>query len=359
MAWLSVEGEDRAEEKGGEYTNFRCDCLFLQILAGSDRGSRQPALQWVHAQSQGNRDMTAAHRHALVELVARHAGQEGINRTAIPGVRCHRETAAGRSMPAVYAPSLCVIAQGSKQTLLGREIFRYGPAEYLVVSVDLPAIGTVTEASKERPYLCLLIDIDLQQLSELVISTQRTSSEAARGLFVGRLDEKMAESILRLARLLDTPDDIPVLAPLMLREIYYRMLRSDHGEAIAQIVLKGSNLQRIAAIIQRIRADLSQTVSVKELADLAGMSLSSYHVHFKSVTAMSPLQFQKRLRLVEARKIMLSVGADAAHAAYRVGYESPSRFSREYARMFGNPPARDISLIRQQGPEPSAVAGMQ
>jgi len=250
------------------------------------------------------------------------------------------------------------VAQGRKQVMLGREIYRYGPFEYLAVSVDLPTIGTVTEAAADRPYLCLKIDIDLKQLSELVLSTERAFSESAQGLFVGRLDEQTKESVLRLARLLDAPDDIPVLAPMMMREVCYRVLRSSYGNAVAQIVLKGSNLQRIASAIRRIRSDLSRPIKVKELAEIAGMSLSSFHAHFKSVTAMSPLQFQKHLRLMEARRIMLSAGADAANAAYRVGYESPSQFSREYARMFGNPPARDISLLRQQEPPPSALAGV-
>ncbi len=294
----------------------------------------------------------------LAELIDRHSSSTGGNETAIPGVSCYREIEPDRTTPTVYAPSLCVIAQGRKQAMLGREVYRYGPSEYLIVSVDLPITGTVTEASDARPYLCLKIDIDLQQLSELVLDTQRAISESARGLFVGKLDPKTRESVLRLARLLDAPDDIPVLAPMMMREVYYRMLRSDYGDAIAQIALKGSNLQRIARAVRRIRADLTRPIKVKELAELAGMSTSSFHAHFKSVTAMSPLQFQKHLRLLEARKIMLSAGADAARTAYRVGYESPSQFSREYARMFGNPPARDISLLRRQELAPTtAVAG--
>lgn len=296
------------------------------------------------------------HTPELAALIARHSSNDGLNETAIPGVSCYRETVVGKSTPTVYGPSLCVIAQGRKQVLLGREIYRYGPSQYLAVSVDLPTIGTVTEAAADRPYLCLKIDIDLKQLSELVLSSERAFSESARGLFVGTLDEQTKESVQRLARLLDAPEDIPVLAPMMMREVYYRVLRSSYGNAVAQIVLKGSNLQRVAAAIEKIRSDLSRPIKVKELAEIAGMSLSSFHAHFKSVTAMSPLQFQKRLRLMEARQIMLSAGADAAHTAYRVGYESPSQFSREYARMFGNPPGRDISLLRQRELPPSSLA---
>ena len=297
-------------------------------------------------------------RQELAALIEKYSSNDGLNETPIPGVVCYRETGTERLTPSVYDPSLCVIAQGRKQVMLDREIYHYGPSEYLIVSVDLPLVGKVTEASVDQPYLCLKIDIDLQQLSELVISTERAFNGSARGLFVGKLDETTAESILRLARLLDAPDDIPVLAPMMMREIYYRMLRSGHGDTIAQIALKGSNLQRIASVIQRIRSNFHQPIRVQDLAELAGMSASSFHAHFKSVTAMSPLQFQKHLRLMEARQIMLSGREDAASTAYRVGYESPSQFSREYARMFGNPPARDISMLRRQEPDAPAAAGV-
>lgn len=294
--------------------------------------------------------MNETQRKELAALIDKYSSKEGTNETPVPGVFCYKATASDRLIPSVYDPSLCVIAQGHKHVLLNTEAYRYGPAEYLLVSVDLPMIGQVTEASVETPYLCLKINIDLLQLSELLMhlgNPEPTTTE--RGLFVGTLDEAASDSILQLARLMDTPADVPVLSPLRMREIYYRLLSSDHGDTIAQFALSGSTTQRISSAIQRIKSNLDQPIRVKELAEHAGMSVSSFHAHFKSVTALSPLQYQKQLRLMEARQLMLTDGLDAASTAYRVGYESPSQFSREYARLFGYPPRKDVRILRQQG----------
>lgn len=300
--------------------------------------------------------MNDLQRNELLALIGRNASDEGVNETAIPGVYCYRATSTAQLTPSVYDPSLCVVAQGSKQAMLDKDIYHYSAGEYLIVSVDLPMIGQVLEASVDKPYLCIKVRLDLQQLSELMLHTRRSEpapDAITRGLFTGKLDATESECLLRLARLLDTPDDIPVLAPLIIREIHYRLLRSDYSRIIAQTALKGSQMQRIASVIQTIKAQLNQPISVQALAERAGMSLSTFHLHFKAVTAMSPLQFQKHLRLLEARQLLMSGSGDAAHTAYQVGYESPSQFSREYARMFGNPPRRDISFLRdQQNPVP-------
>lgn len=285
----------------------------------------------------------------LLQLVQHAAVNEGLNSTAIPNVFCYKICSPRITMPAVYEPCLCIIVQGRKNVLLGSEMLSYGELEFLIASVDLPILGTVIEASEQQPYFVIQINIDVRLLSELLLQMEHlavASKTARSGLFIGQVDRQMGDSLLRLFTLLEEPDDIPVLSEALIREMHYRMLRSHYGKEIAQISLKGTPTQRISVAIQKLRRDYDQPVTIEELASLAGMSVSSFHVHFKAVTNMSPLQFQKSVRLVEARSLMISQQIDAASTAYKVGYESPSQFSREYARMFGNPPARDIAGIR-------------
>lgn len=285
----------------------------------------------------------------LLQLVQHDAVNEGLNSTAIPNVFCYKICSPRITMPAVYEPCLCIIVQGRKNVLLGSEMLSYGELEFLIASVDLPILGTVIEASEQQPYFVIQINIDVRLLSELLLQMEHlavASKTAKSGLFIGQVDRQMGDSLLRLFTLLEEPDDIPVLSEALIREMHYRMLRSHYGKEIAQISLKGTPTQRISVAIQKLRRDYDQPVTIEELASLAGMSVSSFHVHFKAVTNMSPLQFQKSVRLVEARSLMISQQIDAASTAYKVGYESPSQFSREYARMFGNPPARDIAGIR-------------
>jgi AraC-like DNA-binding protein len=290
----------------------------------------------------------------LARLVDKYSGTDGIHPTAIPGLNCLKISAVSGKVNSVYVPSVCIVVQGRKRVLLEDEIFKYAQGQYLAVSVDLPLLGQVTEASKTRPYLCLQIHLDAAMMSELMARSavheagkdEWSLRETERGLFVGDLDDAMLDAVLRFARLLESPKDIPILAPMMMREVHYRMLSAAHGPAIAQIAVAGSNTQKIAQAIRRMKSDLSRATSIEDLATTATMSPSSFHHHFKAVTAMSPLQYLKRLRLTEARQIMLTEPIDAASTAYRVGYESPSQFSREYARMFGAPPMRDIAEIR-------------
>jgi AraC-like DNA-binding protein len=295
----------------------------------------------------------------LAALVDKYSSGDGIHPTAIPGLQCLKMSAVNMSTPSVYNPSVCVVVQGRKQVLLEDEIYRYAPSQYLAGTVDLPLLGQVTEASAKKPYLCLQINIDASQMSDLIGHSRAdtpTDGTTARGLFVGKLDDDMMDATLRLARLLDTPRDIAALAPMRMREFHYRMLSGKHGAAIAQIAVAGSNTQKVAQAIRRMKADLARAISVEDLAARSHMSPSSFHQHFKAVTAMSPLQYLKRLRLTEARQIMLSEPVDAASTAYRVGYESPSQFSREYARMFGAPPMRDIAILRG-GSSPQSPGG--
>jgi AraC-like DNA-binding protein len=294
-------------------------------------------------------EIAEARRRQLATLVQTFCKGDGMHQTAIAGLACIQLSQPHLQLPSVYQPSICVIVQGAKQVLLEHEIYRYAPSQFLAVSVDLPLVGQVIEASPDEPYLCMAIEIDARQMADLIVQSGDAGwsrGETARGLFVGQLDEAILESALRLARLLETPRDIPALAPLMLREFHYRLLSSAYGHAIAQIAIAGSTMHKIGQTIRRIKTQLASPIRVRELASMANMSESSFHQHFKAVTAMSPVQYQKRLRLTQARHILLAENVDAASTAYRVGYQSVSQFSREYARMFGAPPIRDVEAIR-------------
>lgn len=293
------------------------------------------------------------HNNELLALISRHAVRDGLIQTKIPGVSLFRSSAMDVTVPYVYNQCLCIIVQGHNEVMLDKEIYRYMPSQYLTVSVDLPLMYRITKASKAKPALLMKIDIDLKLLSELLVHTNINANDAPttkRGVFVGEFDGPMHDSVLRLARLMDSPADIPALATQTMREVLYRALCNEYGDVVAQIARKGSRMESIANAIRKLKTDFRQTITVEELAEAAHMSVSSFHSHFKSVTAMSPLQFQKSLRLIEARAMMISQDIDVASTAFRVGYQSPSQFSREYARKFGNPPAKDASIIRQQQP---------
>ena len=294
-------------------------------------------------------ELSRASYRELGTLVARFSDGDGIRRTAIGGLQCIQLSEIQQQLPVVCQPCICVIVQGAKRTLLEDEIYTYAPPQFLAVSVDLPLTSQVLEASREVPYLSLVVDIDARLIADLIAQSgdaSWTRGETSRGLFVGEADAGLLESILRLARLLTTPRDIAALAPLAMREFHYRLLSGPHGAAIAQIAIAGSNTHKIGQVIRHIKTQLATTLRVEDLAAMANMSASSFHQHFKAVTAMSPLQYQKQLRLTEARQILLAEKADAASAAYRVGYQSVSQFSREYARMFGAPPIRDMDSLR-------------
>jgi AraC-like DNA-binding protein len=288
----------------------------------------------------------------LAALVTRHTNGkgDGLHQTAIDKLDFTRESSVATTLHGVTTPMLAIIVQGKKGALLGEETYQYGAAQYLVVSVDLPISGFIIEATPQQPYLGFKLDLDPHQLCDII--TTQTSAIASkketsvRGFFVTTADVTLLDCALRLTRLLDTPQDIPMLAPMVIREIYYRLLMGEQSEAVRQIATSGSNMQRIAEIIQRIKADFTKPMQVDELAGQASMSPSSFHHHFKEVTSMSPLQYQKQLRLLEARRLMLAENSNAVNAAYRVGYESPSQFSREYFRMFGASPIGDIKRLR-------------
>jgi AraC-like DNA-binding protein len=291
----------------------------------------------------------------LAALVNRHTDGkgDGFHQTSIAPLGFARESLTGTMLHGVSTPMLAIIVQGKKGAALGEEIYRYGEAQYLVVSVDQPISGFIIEATPDRPYLGFKLDLDPRELCE-IIAIQTTAiagkkETSVRGFFVTTADVSLLDCALRLTRLLDTPQDVPILAPMVIREIYYRLLIGEHSEAVRQIATSGSNMQRIAAVIQSIKVDFTKPMRVADLAEQASMSPSSFHHHFKQVTSMSPLQYQKQLRLLEARRLMLAENYNAITAADRVGYESPSQFSREYARLFGAPPIQDIERLLSVG----------
>ena len=287
----------------------------------------------------------------LAALVTRYTDGKGngAHQTAISQLELMRADAAPTPMCGVYEPSLGIVVQGKKEALLSEEIYRYGAAQCLVVSVDLPLGGFVVEATPDKPYLGFKLNLDPAQLCDIIAQTRPgigKKENSVRGLFISDADALLIDSAIRLTQLLDRPQDIPFLAPMIIRELYYRLLTGEQGEAVRQIATSGSNMQRIAEVIKRIKNDFTKSLRVEDLALAANMSASSFHRHFKEVTSMSPLQYQKQLRLLKARHLMLAENIDAADTAYQVGYESPSQFSREYSRMFGAPPIKDIGRLR-------------
>jgi AraC-like DNA-binding protein len=290
-------------------------------------------------------------RLELVSLLDRFtAGCEGSVETAVPGLSLHRIMNPGGPKHGMQNPALSLIAQGSKRLMVGDEVYIYDPMHYLVSSVDLPVCGQVKVASESEPYLGMRLDLDVEEITSLIQDQNlppTTQTDASRGLYVNRLGSSMLDAVLRLLRLCDSPEDVAILAPLVKREILYRLLMNGSGARLRQIALHDSQTHRIAKAIQMLRDNFTQPLRVEDIARDVHMSVSSLHHHFKAVTAMSPLQYQKQLRLQEARRLMLLEIADAATAAHRVGYESASQFSREYSRLFGAPPLRDTRRWRE------------
>ncbi len=286
----------------------------------------------------------------LAQLINKYSQCDGIHTTKIEGLHCYKMSAPNNRLPVVYKPSIYVVAQGNKQVLLNQEVFQYTQGNYLAVSVDLPLIGEVTKASISKPYLCAQIDIDMQIMTELALKLQAKDElpyKTEKGIFVGSINERLINCIMRLVQLLDTPKDIPYLSSIIKQEIHYHLLSGPHGSSIIQTYLHGSNMHRIAKIIDIMKSDIAKPISVEALATIINMSTSNFYNQFKKVTGFSPLQYLKRLRLTQARQMMLFNNTDATNTAYLVGYESPSQFSREYARLFGLPPQKEIKEFRK------------
>ena len=290
-------------------------------------------------------------RAALAAAVSRWTAIDGEPIvTAIPTLALYRRTAPSTPTNCLYDPSVALIVQGAKKVLLGDESYLYDECRFLVTSVDLPVIGEIIEASPEKPFLAMAMKIDQRIVTELMVEARLSpprAEQTGRGMAVGEASLPLLHAFQRLVGLLDEPDSIPVLAPLIQREILYRLLTSGQGARLWQIASVGSQSHRIARAIDWLKTHATEPLRVDELAASVQMSTSTFHHHFRAVTAMSPLQFQKWLRLNEARRLMLTEHLDASTAAFRVGYESPSQFGREYHRLFGAPPLRDITSLRQ------------
>lgn len=284
----------------------------------------------------------------LVALALRHAPQLGTQATAIAGLQIIRSDRPSQRIAAVHRPSLCFIAQGAKEVVLGTDIYRYASHEFLFTSVELPVTGEIITASPAKPYLCLVVAVEPRLIFDLVTETGellRPSRTTGRAIFVGQRDPRMSDAFLRLLQTLDNPAETRVLSSGVLREITYRLMASRYGDVVRALGVADSQTHRIAKVIERIKQAFAQPLRTAELARLAGMSVSSFHQHFKSVTTLSPHQYQQQLRLQEARRLLAGPHDSAAEIGFRVGYESPSQFSREYARLFGLPPSSDAKRM--------------
>ncbi|MBH0238911.1 AraC family transcriptional regulator [Methylobrevis albus] len=279
--------------------------------------------------------------------VLRHTGAP-IFETAVPRVAIGRQHGPTPPQPGLYEPMHCFVLQGRKRVTIGDRTLHYDQASYFVASVDLPVTSCVIEASPERPYLVLALSIDPARLSALIPEAPAAPEPETPGFGVSPITRDLLEVWLRIVRLFETPEDIAALAPLAEQELLYRLLRGPQGGVLRQFARADSRLSRIRRAIGEIRADFDQPLRVEDLARRAGMSPASFHRHFKAVTALSPLRYQKTLRLQHARTLLIA-NEEAARAAYAVGYESASQFSREYARLFGIPPARDAARLRERG----------
>ena len=285
----------------------------------------------------------------LASLMDRYVAQDGIHRTGIPRLSLIRYSRPTEPLHALQEPSVGIIVQGKKRVLLGEEVFTLDRNQYLVVSVDLPVVMQVVEADPETPYLCFRLDLDTAVLGELLTQAGLDATDgkaSSPGLVLRPADPELLDAAIRLVRLLASPRDIGVVAPLIEREILYRLLIGDQVRTVRQIALSDGKLRQVSRAIDWIKEHYREPFSVGVVASEARMSHSALHNHFKEVTSMSPLQYQKRLRLQEARRLILDSSLDVAEAGFSVGYDSPSQFSRDYRRLFGAPPLRETRRLK-------------
>lgn len=291
---------------------------------------------------------TAEVRAEMADTFARWASGNVDKATAIPWLSLYSRTETSLPHRHIYEPNIAVILHGRKHVTVGEEQFVYDESRFLLTAVDLPVVSCITEASEAQPYMAMIAKLDFAKIRQLILDYDIPAPKIAplRGIATGPATSELFCAFWRLLDLLDTPEDIPVMSDLIHKEIVYYLLRSEQGGRLWQIAMTGSQSNRIQKVINWLRRHYAEPLRVDELASMAAMSVSSMHHHFREITSMSPLQFQKQLRLQEARRLMLVEALDAGSAAFRVGYESASQFSREYHRMFGQPPKRDIMLLR-------------
>ena len=321
------------------------DWLILQILSIEE--VRMDTINDRQAEREAQR--MQVNRAELVERIMQAVPKDG-PAEPLEGFHLYRSSVPLEQVHSVVKPCFCVIAQGSKEVLLGESRYRYDPFNYLISTVELPRLSQILEASQERPYLSIRLDLTPILVGSVMVEAGQASPAGhadVRAVAVSPLDANLQDAILRLVRLLDAPTEAPVLMPLILREIIYRLLMGEQGARLRHLAILGSDTSLIARAVERLRQEFDQPLHIEALAHELGMSVSGLHHHFKAVTAMSPLQFQKHLRLQEARRLMLSEDFDAASAAFRVGYHDASHFNREYKSLFGDPPRRDVYRLRE------------
>jgi len=299
---------------------------------------------------------------ALGKRIARWTEKGDKPVTAIPGLSLSRRDEPTRPKSYMYEPIICLIAQGAKRVLLGDETYVFDAHHFLITSLDLPTVVQIIKASREKPYLSLRLKLDQGEISHLMVDSNLPLprvQESSRGMAIGEVTLPLLTAFQRLIDLLDEPKDIPILAPIIKREIFYRLLVGDQGARLRQMASAGSQSQQVARAINWLKGNFTRALRIDDLATQVNMSTSTFHHHFRALTAMSPLQYQKWLRLNEARRLMLTEQLDAATAAFQVGYESPSQFSREYRRFFGEAPLRDITYLRQMAGSASVYGSSQ
>lgn len=284
----------------------------------------------------------------LADLIARYTEHDGVQETSVPRLSVIRVSKPTDPVHGVHKAAICIIAQGRKQVIVGQEIFEYGPSQHLLVSVDLPVVGQVIGATEAEPYLCMRLELDLDLCAEMILQTPPMAVGTGLGMAVSDTTPELLDAAIRLLKLHESPEDAAELAPLIEREILYRLLKGDQAAFIRRMLEPQNRHRHIGRAISWIKENYAKPFSIEEVASLSGMSPSSLHQHFREATAMSPLQYQKQLRLQEARRLILSKAFDAATAGHSVGYDSPSQFSREYKRLFGAPPQRDIDRLRSE-----------
>ncbi len=306
-----------------------------------------------HEQAEREAHRAEANKDELVELIARAVREDGAVEP-LKGLHLQRSSLPKEPLHSVYDPVFCVVAQGSKEVFLSNERYLYDPSHYLLVTTELPLVGHIVDASKERPYLSLRLELDPILVGSVMVEADSPflqNHADVRAINVSSLDAGLLDAVVRLVRLSDSPAEAPFLAPLITREIIYRLWVGEQGDRLSYLAALGGYTPYIAKAIERIHKDFDQPLRIDDIARELGMSVSGFHHHFRAATAMSPLQFQKRLRLQEARRLMLGEGLDAASAAYRVGYHDASYFNREYKSLFGLPPMHDVERLRETAKE--------
>jgi len=308
------------------------------------------SMNCVRGAAEAKRGGASGGPQSLADRIARWAAGKNRLDTSIRGLSLHRWETPTEPTSYMLAPSICLIGQGRKRLFLGEDAYVYDADRFLITSVDLPVVTQIIEASAEKPYLGLTMELDLRVIAQLMLNDHGAPASSSRerlGLAVSEVSPPLLDAFNRLLDLLQTPEDIAALAPLVQQEIFYRLLTGEQGPRLRQIASAGHHGYQIARSIDWLKDNFNKPLRIEQLASKAGLSTSAFHSHFRSTTGMSPLQFQKRMRLTEARRLMLTERLDASKAAFAVGYESPSQFSREYSRLFGQPPIRDIKNLME------------